>query len=246
MRALAGKIKRTLKSLGHLTPMAAVSALLPIAGSTVLLLVAVPLGTWLRTNWEAGSVLFVVGTLIFCGLALLPTNVIGIVSGWAFSFELGILLLMIGIVGAAFISFLINSRISSGKLQKLTEKHPKADAIHNALLEESFWRTTLIVFLVRMSVIMPFALTNFLMASARVPVRSYLLGTTLGMLPRSSAMVFVGAGLSQLDLENVGDSWPFLWGIAATVVSFIIIGVMSKKALDSVTSRPETSLKRSC
>lgn len=229
------KLKDKIKQLGKLTPMAMVAAFLPMIGTATLLVFLYPAGHWLRENWEAGIPIFISGVVFFCGLALLPTNVIGILSGWAFSFELGVLVLMAGIVGSSFVSFLINRRISGKKVPELTESHPKAQAIYESLVKDGFWKSTLIIFLLRMSIVMPFALTNFLMASARVPLRSYLLGTAAGMLPRSSAMVFVGAGLSELNIENTRDVSFLAIGIVATLISIAVIAYISRKALERLT-----------
>ncbi len=242
------KIREYLKEFGALTPIAAVSAFLPIVGSSILLAVSYPLGYWLRENWETGAPLYTGGIIFFCGLALLPTNVIGMLGGWAFGFPLGITLLMTGIVGAALASFLINSRIVGDRLPEVFGAHPKAKAIYTALLGQSVRRTTLIIFLLRLSPAMPFALTNFLMASARVPLQSFLIGTFFGMLPRSSAVVFVGAGLSELSFNNPEDAWLLIFGIVATIFSAFVIGAISRRALEHLTeenleAQPATSAK---
>ena len=229
------KIRSYLKEFGTLTPVAAISAFLPIVGSSILLATAYPLGYWLRENWEIGAAIYFCGIVFFCGLALLPTNVIGILGGWAFGFPLGITLLISGIVSASLLSFTINSRIVGDRLPHVFGAHPKAKAIYTALLGQSIRRTTLIIFLLRLSPAMPFALTNFLMASARVPLKSFLLGTFFGMLPRSSAVVFVGAGLSELTLSTAEDAWLLVFGIAATILSVIVIGAISKRALERLT-----------
>ncbi len=230
------KFRNYIRALGHLTPMAIVVTFLPIAGSATLLVFLIPIGHWLRENWEIGTAVFIAGTLFFCGLALLPTNVIGIVAGWAFGFELGLAALMVGIVGSAYISFLINKRISGKKLTELFKKNRRSRAIYKALLKDDFWKTTLIILLLRISVAMPFAFTNFLMASARVPTASYLLGTFFGMLPRSAAMVFVGSGLSVLDLSNTRQTYLIAMGLAATIFSVIVIAFLSRKALERITA----------
>jgi uncharacterized membrane protein YdjX (TVP38/TMEM64 family) len=235
MKNIFGKIYDYVRELGNLTPIAFVTTFLPMLGSTILLIIGIPLGYWLRENWEIGTLLYFLGVLIFCGLALLPTNVIGVIGGWAFNFDLGITILITGVVGAALISFLIHRRIVGEKLPQVFEKHPKAQAVYEALLEQNLWRTTLIIFLLRISVIMPFALTNFLMASARVPLRSYIAGTFFGMLPRSSAVVFVGAGLSELNFDNPQSLWLLIFGIAATIVSVIVISNISRHALERLT-----------
>jgi uncharacterized membrane protein YdjX (TVP38/TMEM64 family) len=236
IRKLPNRIAAYLRELGNLTPIALVTTFLPFAGSAVLISVSYPLGHWLRDNWETGTPLYLLGVFVFCGLALLPTNVIGLIGGWAFGFGLGIVVLIAGIVGAALMSFLIHQRIVGERLPHVFDAHPKAKAIYDALVGQSVWRTTLIITLLRLSPAMPFALTNFLMASSRVPLRSFVVGTFFGMLPRSSAVVLVGSGLSELTLSTREDTWLLIFGIAATIVSVIVIGKISKHALERLTS----------
>ncbi len=225
------------KELGSLTPIAFATAFLPMLGSAVLILLAHPLGNWLRENWEIGTPLYLLGILSFCGLALLPTNVVGMLAGWVFGFDLGIAVLITGVVGAASISFLIHSRILGDKLPHVFDTHPKAKAIYEAIVGQCVWRTTLIVSLLRLSPAMPFALTNFLMAAARVPLKSFVVGTFVGMLPRSSAVVLVGVGLSELTFDNPENTWLIVFGIVSTIIAVIVIGSISRHALERLTVR---------
>lgn len=240
MKKLTARIYDSVKQLGNLTPIAFVTAFLPMLGSATLLIVALPLGGWLRANWEIGAAFYLLGIVFFCGLALLPTNVIGIVGGWAFGFPLGILLLIGGVVGAATVSFLIHRRIAGNRLPEFFDRQPKAKAIYEALIGQSGGRATLIIFLLRMSPAMPFALTNFLMAAARVPLKSYVVGTFFGMLPRSSAVVLIGAGLSELNFDDTQNFWILLTGIAATIISVVVITNISRRALERLTKQSET------
>jgi hypothetical protein len=149
IKSFSGKIREYFSALGHLTPVAFVNTFLPFAGSALLISMAYPLGFWLKENWEIGSLFYLAGLIIVCGLSLLPTNVIGLIGGWAFSFDLGLMLLITGICGAALLSFLLNSRIVGDRLPHVLESHPKAQVIYRALVGESVWRTTLIIFLIR-------------------------------------------------------------------------------------------------
>ena len=215
--------------------MAIVTAVVPMLGSSALLVFGYPIGHWIQANPAIGAVLFVLGVLFLCGLALLPTNLIGILAGWAFGFWFGLLLMVVGVVGSATISYFINLRLTGQTLTALTKRNARADAIHRALTNESFLKTTSVITLIRMSVVMPFAFTNFFLAAARVPISSYVLGTFLGMLPRSGAMVLLGAGLSVLTFDNFNDVWFLAAGIPATVILIIVIGVLSRRALDRLT-----------
>ncbi len=231
------KIRESLRELGHLTPVAVVATFLPILGSSSLLIFILPIGQWLRDNREAGLAAFLLGTFFFCGLALLPTNVIGIVSGWAFGLPLGLVVLMTGIVGAAVVSFLVNTLISGKKLPTALEKYPRSEAVYLSLLQDNVRKTTIIIILLRLSIVMPFALTNFLMAASRVPLWAFVTGTAVGMLPRSATMVFVGSGLAELNLNEPRDTYFFMIGAVVSVVSMIMIAAISRKALARLTSK---------
>lgn len=229
------RLRDRFAELGQLTPIAVVTTFLPMVGTAVLFIMGHPLGSWLKENQGVGAVGYAAGTLIFCGLALVPTNVIGLIGGFAFGFEFGLVLLMTAVVGASFLSFLIHSRLVGDKVPDIAEKHPKAQAIYDALVEQGFWRTTAIILLIRLSIVMPFALTNFILASAKAPVTAFLTGTFLGMLPRSAAVVITGAGLAELSLDTPYDLRMIFFGIAATIVSAIVISIISRNALEKLT-----------
>lgn len=242
MRKIFEKIVAYLKELGRLTPIAFATTVMPPVGGTIFILTAAyPLAFWLKENWETGVGLFTLGVIFFCGLSILATNIVGVLGGWAFGFELGITALMLAIVSAATVSFLIHTRIVGDTLPHVFEHHPKGQAVYKALVGQSVWRTTLIIFLLRLSPAMPFALTNFLMASARVPLKSFVGGTFFGMLPRSSAVVFVGSGLSELSFENSQDAWLIVFGIAATIISIIFITIVARRALHHITKEKQTT-----
>ena len=204
-------------------------------GSSALLVFGYPIGHWMQANPAVGSVVFVLGVFFFCGLAMLPTNLIGILAGWAFGFWIGLLWLVIGVVGSATISYFVNLRLTGHTLTALTQRSARADAIHRALTNEGFLKTISVITLIRMSVVMPFAFTNFFLAAARVPIPSFILGTFIGMLPRSGAMVLLGAGLSVLTFDSFNDVWFLAAGVPATIILIIVIAVMSRRALDRLT-----------
>lgn len=236
LKNLLNKITAYLKELGRITPIAFLTAAMPAIGGTIfLMLFAYSLGYWMRDHWQIGAPLFLLGVIVFCGLGFLATNILGIISGYAFGFELGISVMMIGIVCAAIVSYFISARLVGDRLPHVFENHPKANAVYHALIDQNLWRTTLIIFLLRLSPAMPFALTNFLMSSARVPLKSFVPGTFFGMLPRSSAVVLVGSQLSELSFDDPQEAWLIVFGIIATFVSIVLISVFAKRALERMT-----------
>jgi uncharacterized membrane protein YdjX (TVP38/TMEM64 family) len=230
------KIVAYLREFGKLTPIALLTAVMPaVFGTLLITTVAYPLANWLKEHWQIGAVLFFFGVVVFCGLSILATNIVGLIGGWAFGFELGITVLITAVVSAATLSYMVHARIAGDKLPQVFANHPKAQVVYQALVGPSARRTTLIVFLLRLSPAMPFALTNFLMASARVPLKSFIVGTFGGMLPRSTAVVFVGSGLAELSFNNPEESWLLIFGIVATVISIVFVSIVARRALERLT-----------
>lgn len=231
-------IRSKLAELGRLTPLAIASMLLPIIGSAALIASLVPTGYWLRENSGIGMPLFVLGIALLCGLALLATNVVGIVGGWSFGFGLGLFLLMSGVVAASVISYLINGRMSGEKLPDMLERYPRASGVYESLLRSDTRTTLTIVSLMRASVVFPFGFTNLFLAAAKVRISPYIIGTAIGMLPRSAAMTFIGSGLAELDLSNTGSTYLFILSLALTIGSLAAIAILSRRALAKLTSEP--------
>ncbi len=236
------KLKNLLKDYGKFGGMAGLTMVLPTIGSMILLLVVYEFAPWLRERREIGFFVFVLGMSLFSGFALLATNVLGIVSGFAFDFQFGLLAQILGLIGASTIMFYFAKSYAQENLTEIIGSKPKFRAIHNALLNEKFLRTLLIITLIRLSPAMPFAVTNFALSAAGVSLRTYLLGTFLGMLPRSAAIVFVGSSLAELDFSQPQESWIIILGIVATIIATIVIGIFSKRALDQITIQTEPTV----
>jgi uncharacterized membrane protein YdjX (TVP38/TMEM64 family) len=79
-------------------------------------------------------------------------------------------------------------------------------------------------------------LANFSLAAARVPLGTYTLGTFLGILPRTIVATFAAAQVEQLDLNNLGQSWVKMAGIALTIAACIGLGILANRVLREMTS----------
>ncbi|MCU0237855.1 MAG: VTT domain-containing protein [Pyrinomonadaceae bacterium] len=229
------KFKSVKKDFGKIGSMAGLTAFLPIVGSAVLIALVYQISPWLQQNKEIGIFLFVTLMSILSGFALLATNVLGIVSGFAFSFQLGLIAQMLGIIGASSIMYLLAKRYATKNFLSTIEERPKMKAIHKALLDDNIWKTLMIITLVRLSPALPFALTNFMISAAGISFKTFIIGTVLGMLPRASAVVFVGSSLSELNLSQPQESWVIILGIIATILAVIVVSIISKRALNRLT-----------
>jgi uncharacterized membrane protein YdjX (TVP38/TMEM64 family) len=230
----SNKITKFKKDFGKIGAVAGITTVMPIVGSMFLLTVVYQISPWLQENKEIGVLIFVVFMTIFSGLALLATNILGIVSGFAFDFTIGIVAQIVGLAGASTLMFLLAKRYASKNFLSIIEEKPKLKAIHHALLNESVFKTLLIITLIRLSPAMPFAVTNFIISASGVSFKTFILGTVLGMTPRASAVVFVGSSLSELNFSQPQESWLLILGIAATILSVLAIGTISRRALNNL------------
>ncbi|MFK7741181.1 MAG: TVP38/TMEM64 family protein [Planctomycetota bacterium] len=179
--------------------------------------------------WLLGSAL-----AAFC---MLPTHATSLVAGYLFGTALGSLLGWLVVVLAAALGFAVWHRLVGARVVDALARSPKAIVVHRALLGRGFWRATWLIALLRLSPIMPFAATNVLMASLRVPLPTFLLATVVGVTPRSIAVAWIGAELSELDWQAGGNRWMTVLAIVATVVVVVLVGRFAKAALRRETEQ---------
>ena len=123
-------------------------------------------------------------------------------------------------------------------------ERPRWLAVRDALVGRSWWKTVLVVTLVRIPPNSPFALSNGAMAAARVPIGAYLVGTLVGLAPRTAVAVRAGSHLSTLDFSR-RDA---LGSAAVTiVVSMLVLGILgwfARRALDAALAEQARDANR--
>jgi uncharacterized membrane protein YdjX (TVP38/TMEM64 family) len=231
----AGTIVRRLGPAG---PLALVAATLPAIGGFLLLGLLTSVEPHLSALRMAGLVLYVIAFAVLSGLAVLPTYAQAVLGGWVYRFGLGFPAALAGVLGGALIGYALGQRATGDRLVRLIEEQPKWRAVHQALLGSGFWRTLLIITLVRLN--SPFALTNFVLAATRTHLGAYVLGTVLGLGPRTAAAVFIATGLKQLTFEQTGYRWLWIGGMIALALAVIVIGQIASNAVSRVTGEAPT------
>ncbi|MCK4340506.1 MAG: TVP38/TMEM64 family protein [Phycisphaerae bacterium] len=222
------------RRLGPAGPLAVVSATLPALGGLVLLGMLTSIEPHLKAYREVGLVLYVLGFALLAGLAILPTYAQSVLGGWVYKFPLGFPAALGGVLGGALIGYGVGLRAAGDRVLRLIDEQPKWKAVYEALLGSGFWKTLLIITLVRLN--SPFALTNFVLAATRANPFAYVLGTVLGLSPRTAAAVFIAAGLKELTFERGGHKWLWITGIVVTLIVIVIIGQIANNAVAKVTA----------
>jgi uncharacterized membrane protein YdjX (TVP38/TMEM64 family) len=229
--------------------MAVLALAMPPIFSIALFAAFPTIAPWLREHQGTGVAVYVAAFAILAGLAVLPTYAQAALGGFAFGFAVGLPAALGGFAGGALIGYLIARSASGDRAMTLINEHARWRAVRDALVGDrdpdgsgprkpSFFRTVGMVALLRMPPNSPFALTNLVMAAVKVPVSAFILGTMVGMLPRTAAAVFIGASVKQLtkdDLAKAGPEWMWYVGIVLTVVVFLAVCAIAKKAVERVT-----------
>jgi uncharacterized membrane protein YdjX (TVP38/TMEM64 family) len=225
-----------MRRLGAAGPFAILLSFLPPVGSLFLIASLTQLGPWLRSHDGTGLLIYflVIGFLL--GVSLVPTYASAILAGWAFGFVKGSLIAIVTITISSLLAYALARWIARDRVLKIINERPKWYAIYQALVGGRNSRTLLVVILMRVPPLSPFALANFALAAARVPLGTYTFGTFLGILPRTIVATFAAAQVEQLDLNNHGQSWVKIVGILLTLAACLGAGVLSNRILRELTS----------
>lgn len=226
------------RRLGPAGILALVAVTLPALGGFLLLAYMDTAGKWLRGHGTAGIWVYVGGFMVAAGLAVLPTYSLAALGGWAFGMPWGFLGALAGFGGGALIGYATGRMASGERVERLIEEKPQWRAVRDALVgnqrERNFLKTLLIVTLLRLPPNSPFAVTNLVLASVRVPVVIYVLGTLVGMAPRTFLVAYLASRLQSdvFDPKAVGQpKWMVAVGIGSLLVVFFLLNHIARKAL---------------
>lgn len=228
----------TFRRLGVSGPFAILLSFWPPLGSFILFALLTTLGPWLRGHAGLGLLIYFGFTSALVGVSFLPTYSAAILAGWAFGFGVGWPVAMAAITVASVIAYGIGRWIARDRVLAVIAEKPRWHAVHRALLGSDSPRTLFVVTLLRVPPFSPFAIVNFLLAAARVPLRHYVLGTVVGIAPRTAAAAYGAARLEQLRFENVSERWTVIAGIVVTLVVCLILGSLANRALRNLSAAP--------
>jgi uncharacterized membrane protein YdjX (TVP38/TMEM64 family) len=215
---------------------------LPLVGAAVALAYTPRIVAWFHGQGAMGVLVFIAAYILCCGLALLPTYVCTILGGWIFKFTVGFPATMVGVAGAAMIGYTLAHRIVGHRVRRVIHEHPRWEIVRNALVGGKPLKVIGVITLLRLSPLLPFETTNVLLASCEVRRLPFLIGTLIGVTPRTAAAVFIASRAHHLDFRSPGASWLLIVGMLATVAIVIFIGVVAKRALErqyAVTASPQ-------
>lgn len=203
----------------------------PAVGGTLVFLALLPQADALRAGGGGVAVaIFGLGALA-CGLAIVPTHLLSLVSGWSLGVPAGVAVAVGATTTAALLGHATGRSLAGPAPLAWASRRPRGAALCAAIAEESAPRAALLVGLLRLSPVVPFAVTNLLAAVFGVARGPLLAGTLVGLAPRVAAVVVLGAGLEQLQWASPNAPWLVVAGVAATALSVAGLGWITRRAL---------------
>ncbi|GMQ27126.1 hypothetical protein Aoki45_38090 [Algoriphagus sp. oki45] len=134
----------------------------------------------IELNSPGIQLLVFAGISLVLGLALLPTTLTAIAVGFFWGW-IGFPALVGGYILANMIGYGLGKLLNEDFMEILYSQQPKLEReIENRLTHPSS-----LIFFIRLSPVIPFALSNFVFASLKIPLRKVILFGIPGMLPRT-------------------------------------------------------------
>lgn len=229
------RIVTWVRRLGPAGPLTFLVVALPGIGGLVLLGLLTRIAPWLREHTALGLVMYFAGFCLLGGVAILPSYACSGLGGWTFGLAVGFPAAMASLTAAAVVGYLWAKRLAGSQVSDMIQNDARARAVYQALLGSGFWKALLVISLIRVPPVPPFAATNLLLAAARVPLPLYILGTLIGIAPRTAFVVYLFAGLKTLDFGSFVDVRTFAIKAAVTLGVLAILSYLARHAVARVT-----------
>jgi uncharacterized membrane protein YdjX (TVP38/TMEM64 family) len=223
----------------------AIARLVALATILIALFLAMrflPVREWLTSfnNWVgqmgvAGIFVFIIVYAVATVL-LAPGSVLTIGAGFAFGLWKGFVAVSAGATLGASLAFLIARFIARDKIEAVARRNEKFQKIDNAIGKEG----AKLIFLLRLSPVIPFNLSNYFYGLTAVKLWPYVLASWIGMMPGTFLYVYIGTA-SKLAVsaaaggEQMKHGWQYWtlisFGLAATVIATIWVTKIARDAL---------------
>jgi uncharacterized membrane protein YdjX (TVP38/TMEM64 family) len=182
----------------------------------------------LRNLGFSGTISFGILQFLVSASGILPASLLAVAAGGIYGLVRGFLLAAVSTLAGALVAFLVSRSLFRPTVERLIADHPRLRNLDISITQDG-WR---IVCLLRISPVMPFALTSYTLGLSSIGLRSYAIGT-LASLPTLCGYVFIGTltGASMSAWMNGAD--PLRWlllgiGGAATLVLTARLGHILK------------------
>ncbi|MCC9137965.1 TVP38/TMEM64 family protein [Pontibacter silvestris] len=172
------------------------------------------------------------------GLALTPTTFVALVSGFYLGWS-GFPGVVLSYGAAAIVGYSIAKVIDHGKMMGFLNQFEKSRLLMQELQHQS-WS---LIFLTRISPVLPFALMNFVLSLLQVSMKKFLIASIVGMLPRTFFFFWIGTKandiINLLQNPDSGSNGRLLM-IVLIIISIAGLYFIFDRALKKALKRAST------
>jgi uncharacterized membrane protein YdjX (TVP38/TMEM64 family) len=184
-------------------------------------------GAWAPVLFIA---LYVVATIV-----LAPAFLLTVAAGAVFGLWRGTLIVYVGAVLGSSAVFALASPLARSRLLRWLDRDPRVSAVRRAVVGEGLW----VMFLLRLSPLVPYILLNYALALSGVRYRDFLLAS-VGMFPAIVMYVYYGKVVGDVAALAAGKAAPkgpayyvlLAIGLIATVVATTIVTRAARRAIE--------------
>ena len=201
-----------------------------------------PIQQWLGNFNDWVGQMGVAGIFIFTGVYAIatvlvaPGSIFTIGAGFVFGLWKGFLAASAGATLGASLAFLVARFMARDKVEAIAKGNKKFRKIDDAIGKQG----AKLVFLLRLSPVIPFNLSNYFYGLTGVKFWPYVLASWIGMMPATFLFVYIGtAGKAAVSAAGGGGAMTHGWqywtlmgaGLAATIAVTIWVTRIARDAL---------------
>jgi uncharacterized membrane protein YdjX (TVP38/TMEM64 family) len=192
---------------------------------------------WVEGLGAWGPLAFVLGYAL-ATVAFVPGSALTLLGGAVFGLVRGTLYVFLGALAGTVLAFLAARYLARPAVERRMAGHPRFSRLDRAVGEQG----RKIVFLLRLSPVIPFNLLNYALGVTRVRLADYVLAS-VGMIPGTILYVYYGKVAGEVaalaggtGVERGAEYYLVLaLGLVATVIATVIVTRMAKRALNEET-----------
>lgn len=188
---------------------------------------------WVESLGVWGPLVFIVGYAL-AAVAFIPGSVLTLAAGAIFGLGAGVLYALAGAVLGASLAFFVARYVARGVVEERIARSPRFAAVNEAVAANG----RRIVFLLRLSPVVPFNVLNYALGVTRVRFVDYLIASA-GMIPGTVLYVYYGTVAGTIATAasgaHVGRGRGYyallVVGLVATVAATAVITRIASRAL---------------
>eukprot|EP00013_Stygamoeba_regulata_P009796 CAMPEP_0177666084 /NCGR_PEP_ID=MMETSP0447-20121125/21396_1 /TAXON_ID=0 /ORGANISM="Stygamoeba regulata, Strain BSH-02190019" /LENGTH=284 /DNA_ID=CAMNT_0019172215 /DNA_START=121 /DNA_END=975 /DNA_ORIENTATION=+ len=165
-----------------------------------------------------------------CVVFMIPGTPFNLGSGYLFGIWLGVPVALLGGTVGAFFAFLLGRFLVREWAEHKMKSSKKFRVIDRAIKNNGMN----LVFLMRLSPILPFPLLSYVFGATQVHWLEYLVGTCLGLTPATIMESMIGREMKSLTAAFDGETTSYSWVvvvIVSTVITLLFVSYITHRAL---------------